>query len=101
MFRDSLDFDATTPTANATPLDVYFGLVALLDKAGVSEARGTVSCRKRTQASGFSYVVQSERRVRQYLCSALSALLGRSISPNAPCTLSPEEAQKVAQHRLL
>jgi hypothetical protein len=80
-----------------TGLDVYFGLLALLRKAGVREPGGSVSC-QRSVGMQPSYRVSAEPYVAARVQNALSKLLSRSVSfpEKTGVILSLEEASKVA-----
>lgn len=81
----------------AVALEIYFGLMALLKRAGVREPGGSVSCRP-IASTDVQYLVAAEAYMAPKLEAALSKLLSRQVSFDEKdgVVISAEEAQLIA-----
>ena len=79
-------------------LDVYFGLIEVLKRAGARDPGGSVSCRQAALGAHPCYLIAAESYMAARVELALSKLLQRPISfdEKAGITLSTQEALVVA-----
>lgn len=80
-------------------LEVYYGLLEVLRRAGVREPGGSVSC-QRVSGANPAFLIATESYMAPRVQTVLSKVLSRQVyfASRGRLVLSPEEASRIAAY---